>query len=120
MRKKASTGIVIFAALGIGFWLNQTLVTVCYYKGPILKFYALLFVSTLPLIAAIGILMLKEWGRILSILLGLSIMALGIYGNIQRIKLLEGLLVVTILGIFGATICWFFTRPKVKEQFKQK
>jgi hypothetical protein len=115
MEKKASVGvifwsivIIITALLGLIFGLSKPLISV----GNVLNVFYI--------ICAIGALLLKEWARKAIVIISLIssiILVLALFFFALKISmfLLGGLCLLAIN--IGELI--FFTRPKVKEQFKQ-
>jgi hypothetical protein len=87
------------------------------------RFYA---ICSLPIIAAIGVLIRKNWGRILYVICAIVGFCYILFNTVRATIIFnagknEFFLYLGFL-LFHAIICflliWFFTRTKVKGQFK--
>ena len=137
MEKKRSTGVTILAifhflcvipafifALFLGGFSNNP-----YGHGPTAGLPVRIFLMVNPLyflISGIGILALKKWARVLAaimspiesvmlLLMIINVVVLAKGGVFIIVQIIELYLPPAIL--FGS-ICYYLTRPKVKEQFK--
>ena len=121
MEKKRSKGVTIFGWLNIVVGAFGILAFLLRMPGGIMLGAPLL------LVIGVGLLKLKEWARILEIILTfggvlfriviylISILRYAIPLNRAWIFFIKG----NILGwITAGIIIYFFTHPKVKEQFK--
>lgn len=129
MQKIRSVGVTVIATI-----------TILYATSHIILFLEKDIINTLfgicLFISAVGILKLKNWGRILIILLAIYdlisevipdiLQSNKIIGDVinqhpnipQQLLFLIGFFLLILLIIFDIFIIVFFTRPKVKEQFK--
>jgi len=121
MAKKRLVGVTVLG------WLNVVVGTLGILAF-LLKSPGIMFGASLLLVTGIGLLKLREWARILEIILVLggvlfqivkyvsSILHYAVPLNEAWIFFLKG----NIFGwIIAGIIIYFFTRPKVKEQFKR-
>jgi len=137
MEKKRSVGVTIFAILeflptfgftSIKYFNFNNPVAQSIPNFPIIMYTYLALISIFSPICGIGLLLLKEWGRKIEIIkyiftyLGFwLIITLGaIFTNTSIIRVFKiawgRFLLLTIVLMIPV---FFFTRPKVKEQFKQ-
>jgi len=111
MEKKRSVGVIIFSILyilvGLLFILMMPLFSIFY------------------LITGIGVFLLKAFARYLAItvsLFGIIISIISAVGllqrNLQQTPALRIVIAVILTCLFHLSAIYFFTRPKVKEQFK--
>jgi len=133
MEKKRSVGIIV---LGVFLLINSLRIIAGLIfsigMGPISLFLALyLFGSgTVAIISAVGLLLLKNWARILTlILIVLNIIRASLYfikgvnvsasfgGHQVLFPMAVELAIIVIVGIL---IVCYLNSPKVKEQFKEK
>lgn len=135
MEKKRSVGIIV---LGVFLLINSLRIiaglifSIGIGMGPISLFLALyLFGSgTVAIISAVGLLLLKNWARILTlILIVLNIIRASLYFikgvNVSasfggRQVLFPMAVELAIIVIVGILIVCYLNSPKVKEQFKEK
>ncbi len=97
-------------------------VYVLFHKG-ISYIYSDALWGIFALLCSIGLFMLKEWGRKLSLAFGTYFFLAGMYASIRLTCYLNQPKQTCILWIILPLaalflLWWFFTRPKVKEQFK--
>ena len=71
------------------------------------------------LVAAVGLLELKNWARILTMILSPILMYITCFGVCILFNLPPILMLVTFAILF-VIIIYYLTRPKIKEQFKYK
>jgi hypothetical protein len=129
MHKKRSFGVSVFATIFLMFAILQTYNL--FGKGQTLKAVLIqLGVILIALLTSFGLYNLKKWGRWLALYFGtasylIPLLALLLIKLPPAIE--EGLsfvdwiilLLLTIWAIAPVVVLsWFFTRPKVKEQFK--
>ncbi len=69
------------------------------------------------LVTAIGLLELKNWARILTMILFPVLIYITSFGVCILFDV-PPILILVICGIFFVLIIYYLTRPKVKEQFK--
>ena len=114
MKKKRSAGVTIFSVIIIVVSVMFFVLLLLYPYGN--KFENLFFTafSTSQLICGISILKLKNWARILFICL---MIILGFWMMPMLIKDFRTF-PANLWFIFAAVSIFFFTRSKVKEQFK--
>jgi len=118
MTKKRSVGVIVFVILFLGLTLLWTynIFTIRY---PLLYTYLAVFITLLTFVTSIGLFMLKEWGRKLALGLGIYVAlkasSCALVGVTSWVVTLTSLVFIYAL-IF--LLWWYFTRSKVKEQFK--
>ena len=123
MEKKRPGGITAFSILyilmGLIFLIACPLLSVRF--GLIFLIIGWLFFSFPYLIVGIGIFLLRPFSRYLAIFLSLlgivSSIARTIYFSLKSIRL-EILFACIMICFIHFFIIYYFTRPKVKEQFK--
>lgn len=93
--------------------MHNTFWAVSLHEIPICLVY--MFLGVFAFVSGIGILRLQDWGRKLFMLLVALDMLEAI---INSIFLKQSLLSETPWLIFDCVVLFYFTRPKVKEQFK--
>ena len=122
MEKKRSVGVTIFGyliiisgILAIAWnWKNFPVFADARLKNFLIICNTLLVSS---LIYGLGILMLKDWARKLALIV--NIVVLVAYPSLLYIWKISGPTFAIVVSIgFPIAILYFFTRPKVKEQFK--
>jgi len=140
--RKRSKGVTAFATLCLGYGFSWIFWTVWLYKTyrkgwlhfESINSYTCLYAIFIMLALAIGIglFMLKEWGRKMALGLGTCYLLYSWYEAIKdatylhqgKMAVSDFFIVIPIsLAIIGVPIFllwWFFTRPKVKEQFRQE
>jgi len=141
MVKQRSIGVTIFAMTMFLFSLCSLpvafafIIVACTSSANLIVYGIGALALLLPLLgilAAIGLFQLKNWGRILTLVMASLIGILGIFtigflvlcqimtsgvqgrSTLQVIILILFYLAMTLLGV---GLLYFFTRPKVKEQF---
>jgi len=135
MEKKKSVGILIGVVIAGLIFMLYSLINLyqCdfviseYYGSPFGVEKSVIFFAVINLllfIIAIGLFMKRHWARISAILGALFIIVYSIYIIIYYIKIFSKMIINidTLIAISSSTfsliIIYFFTRPKVKEQFK--
>jgi len=140
MEKKSSVGVIIFGVILI-LWgvlssigtLIDYFVVASYagrsYEGPapsVLKYMQQFLYCIFLIILGFGLIKLKEWARksALFIFAPLFVIILPFHNffmfvYIAKSKLLFAQLLEIVRIILGVATLYLFTRPKVKEQFKQ-
>jgi len=105
-------GVIIFLIKSIPLTSLPSHIIRAYRSNPFVPLLQLAFI-----ICGIGVLQLKEWARNLIV----SILAIGLLFSILFFVVLASSPLIKKLSniIFDGLFLWFFTRPKVKEQFKQ-
>ena len=78
------------------------------------KFYA---ITSLPFIAGIGVLMKKNWGRMLYIICAITGILWVLFNAFRDLKNNFGFLLIYAVIYFIPI--WYFNRAQVKEQFKK-
>lgn len=87
----------------------------------------LLFLMTMPLfsilfiLAAVGLFMRRHWGRRIVIvvsILGIVVNTVRIFNSVSAVVRLDFWIAVFLTYLFHLGACYYFTRSKVKEQFK--
>lgn len=129
MEKKRSKGITIFGWIYILFSVCglMTLIAGILEGQGILYIFAMLVEIILFLAIGIGLLKLKEWARKFVVYSNIIVILLFISRTIWLyvVSPESPLFPIGIMAIFTAVpilllIIYFFTRPKVREQFKKK
>jgi len=126
MAKKRSVGVAVFGILIIIFSMiilyGSIRMTIFFGKAPITQ----IIMASLWLISGIGVLRLIPWARItiiippIYIILNLAIFIFNkgkVYDVISTLGT-KFIALTLICIIFSCLTIFFFTRPKVKEQFK--
>ena len=120
MEKRRSVGVTVFGWLYIVLGVFGVL---AFFQRNSL----IVFSAPLSLLSGIGLLKLKEWARILTIILtivGVLFRAIIYLRSIllDAMPLNEALIFIIewnfLTWIIAIIIIYFFTRPKVKEQFR--
>ena len=100
--------------------------------NPVISVYFYLLMAPFSLVTGIGLLRLKNWARIAILVISPLVMAENIFTTpyvvakmaapdprIARILEITTWTLVGLVLIFNAAILYYFTRPKVKEQFEK-
>ncbi len=127
MEKKRSVGVTVVGVLFIIFPVSNIFLAgiLGYYYTPLQYLFRGFFVLY-PVITGIGILLLKEWARKLAIIFAILTTILAIFVCLAKsfinpeifFKNVYDLIANISMIIIGSLLLYFFTRPKVKEQFK--
>jgi len=141
MEKKRSLGLIVFATLEIligllGVWVSHFVVIIdaaygtgasnileMIFWGNIRSILAFLILSTVPVLAiisGIGVLKLRNWGRILGIAVASVFLFIALFCNLiyLRAELYTLFFIPLFISILLVCCIYFLTRPIIKEQFK--
>jgi len=125
MEKKRSIGVTIFGYLTLicAVWWISNIIRIIVTQGEVESYESMPFYligAIINIALSVGILKLKNWAR----LIFLWLFGIGSIGMFLGGLWMGGdnlLLVILSSSIFllpGALFIYFFTRPKVREQFK--
>jgi len=131
MEKKRSKGITILASIIIisgVISISLSLLTIYRYPRFIPSFLYVISWGTLIIASGIGLLKLKKWARILTLILvaiKMPQICIGSFTDVQRmftnpvaIGTIMAAIGITLVSLMpGIIVLYYFTRPKVKEQF---
>lgn len=119
MEKKRSVGVIIFGLLFIICTLPNILIRFIRLGSISLPY---LITPLISVVTGIGILLLKEWGRKLALISAIVVVVVSsamFFINPEIIfKNTHNLLINIYLLTYFGLVWYFFTRYKVKEQFK--
>jgi hypothetical protein len=118
MGKQRSAGVTFW---GIFIIINALLSIIVYFlKSPILLKDSLITITlnALYIVCATGALLLKEWARKTTVVICTFFTAVGLLGLIFFMKSLIMVLFIGYILAISIGELIFFTRPKVKEQFR--